>query len=436
MWRRTFETAWRTSGRLAVGTAGMRRWTLLVLCLLLVGGWYERERIAPYAPAPLAAWLAPANAVGASHGAGGSGRRGSGGPVAVTVAEAEAGSLPILRQTVGWVRPVASTVLSTETTGVVAEIEGRDGTRVKAGDLVVRLDDRAARALVTKDEAAIARDQATLDAATASLDRIQRLVQSGANTQQAGDDATTAVRSATASLDVDRATLEADRVALAKTEIRAPFDGRLGAIALSVGALVTPGTAIVTLTQSAPVYAEFSLPENDLDLLHAAWKAKALTAKARPAGATASKGDGPVVFIDNAVDQNSGTIRLRALLPNDDGAFVPGQSIAVEAHAGNRDGLVLVPGVAVEPRDDGSVVYVAKPDDTIEVRKVEVALRVGALAGLSAGLAAGERVVTEGQGGLSAGAHVSVKASEPASAPADGPATPLPATASRTGNAT
>jgi multidrug efflux system membrane fusion protein len=129
---------------------------------------------------------------------------------------------------------------------------------------------------------------------------------------------------------------------------------------------------------------------------------------------------------------------------------VPGQSIAVEAHAGNRDGLVLVPGVAVEPRDDGSVVYVVKPDDTIEVRRVEVALRVGDLAGLSAGLAAGERVVTEGQGGLSAGAHVSVKTPAPASAPAggvetvkvpagasaDGPAMPLPATASRTGNAT
>ncbi|MBB3996759.1 efflux RND transporter periplasmic adaptor subunit [Aureimonas pseudogalii] len=431
----------------------MRRWTLLVLCLLLVGGWYERERIAPYAPAPLAAWLAPADPAAGGHGAGGagsSGRRGSGGPVAVVVAEAEAGSLPILRATVGWVRPVASTVLSTEATGVVAEIEGHDGARVKAGDLVVRLDDRAARALVTKDEAAIARDQATLDAATASLNRIQRLVQSGANTQQAGDDATTAVRSATASLDVDRATLLADQVALAKTEIRASFDGRLGAIALSAGALVTPGTAIVTLTQSAPVYAEFSLPENDLDLLHAAWKARTLTATARPAGATSSEGEGPVVFIDNAVDQNSGTIRLRALLPNDDGAFVPGQSIAVEAHAGNRDGLVLVPGVAVEPRDDGSVVYVAKPDDTIEVRKVEVALRVGDLAGLSAGLAAGERVVTEGQGALSAGAHVSVKAPEPASAPAggvetvkvpagasaDGPAMPLPATASRTGNAT
>ncbi|WP_082652641.1 efflux RND transporter periplasmic adaptor subunit [Aureimonas sp. AU12] len=431
----------------------MRRWIVLVLCLVIAGGWYERERIAPYAPAPLAAWLTSAEPAGTGHGGGGPARRGSGGPVAVSVATAQGGSLPILRTTVGWVRPVASTVLSTETTGIVTEIEERDGARVRRGDLLVRLDDRAARALVDKDEAAIARDQSTLDAANASLNRIQRLVQSGANTQQAGDDATTAVRSATASLNVDRATLEADKVALAKTEIRAPFDGRLGAIALSVGALVTPGTAIVTLTQDTPVYAEFSLPESDLDLLHGALEAGTLTAKAMPAGARAMAGEGPVVFIDNAVDQNSGTIRLRALLPNEARAFVPGQSISVEARAGTRDGLVIVPGVAVEPRDDGSVVTVVKPDDTVEIRPVEVALRVGDRAGLSAGLAAGERVVVEGQGALSQGAAVSVKPDDAArpseatpapggdtgTAPASGApdaAKPLPATASRGGDAT
>lgn len=399
----------------------MRRWFILVLVVLVAVAVVERDRLVPYLPPALAAYLPSAGAQdgGGGGGKGGGGRgRSQGGTVTVTVASATNGSLPILRDSIGWVRPVASTVLTSETAGTISEIAVGDGASVKAGDLVARLDDRSAKALVAKDEAAVARDQATLDAANDSLNRVERLVTSGAATSQAGDDARTAVRSATATVAVDRAALAADQVALDKTQVRAPFDGRLGVISPSLGTLVTPGTAIATLTQVSPVLAEFSLPENDLDLLQASLTAGTLQASIDPPGEHTPARTGPVIFIDNAVDQASGTIRLRARLDNADGALVPGQSIAVRAQAGMRDNLVLVPGVAVEPREDGSAVYVVAGDGTVEVRPVTVALRVGDQAGLSDGLKAGERVVTEGQGGLRAGSHVEVK--EAAPKPADG----------------
>ncbi|WP_082666126.1 efflux RND transporter periplasmic adaptor subunit [Aureimonas sp. AU4] len=397
----------------------MRRWFILVLVVLIAAAVVERDRIAPYLPPALAAYLPSQGGEQDGSGGKGGGRgRSQGGTATVTVATAADGSLPILRDSIGWVRPVASTVLTSETAGTIAEIAVGDGASIKAGDLVARLDDRAAKALVTKDEAAVARDQATLDAANDSLARIERLVASGAATSQAGDDARTAVRSATATVAVDRAALAADHVAFDKTQIRAPFDGRLGVVSPSLGTLVTPGTAIATLTQVSPVLAEFSLPENDLDLLQASLQAGTLQATIDPPGESTPARTGPVVFIDNAVDQASGTIRLRARLPNDDGALVPGQSIAVRAQAGLQGGLVVVPGVAVEPREDGSAVYVVGADATVEVRPVTVALRVGDQAGLSAGLKAGERVVTEGQGGLRAGSRVEVK--EAAPQPAEG----------------
>ncbi|WP_342592021.1 efflux RND transporter periplasmic adaptor subunit [Jiella sonneratiae] len=352
----------------------------------------------------------------------------------MSVAAATAGSLPITFDTIGSIVPVASATLNSQVIGIVAEIAVADGARVKKGDLLVRLDDRAAQAVVAKDRAAWERDQATLQNARASSDRIQRLVKSGADTKQQGDDALAAVRQAEATIGVDEAAIAADEVTLSNTRITAPFDGRLGALQVSVGALVQPGTAIVTLNQLRPVYAQFTLPEATLaaarqtfargdlfaDVTPTAGVADSAGARvaanvaARPAGegALVASADadptGKVTFLDNAVDQVSASFKLRATFPNDDEALLPGQFLTVRVHFGSRDGLVLVPGVAVEPRDEGSIVYVVGEDGTVDVRKVTVALRAGDVAGISDGLKPGEKVVTEGQLNLARGMRVVV----------------------------
>jgi multidrug efflux system membrane fusion protein len=161
-----------------------------------------------------------------------------------------------------------------------------------------------------------------------------------------------------------------------------------------------------------PVYAEFTLSEADLDLARTAATNGVLTADVTaltPSGSSA-KATGPIVFIDNAVDPASATFRLRALLQNDTGGLLPGQALNVQVTAGEKPNLVIVPNVAVQPLDDSSICYVVGADSKIEIRKVNVALRVGGLAGVDKGLSAGEKVVVEGQIALTNGTLVKMEA--------------------------
>lgn len=385
----------------------MLRWLLLIGLVLLAVAGFKRERLAPYAPAFIASWLGSSD-TSKDGGSAGGGRKqhGSGAPVAVEVAAAESGSLPILRDTIGTIVPVNSTVMSSEETGTIAAIAVGDGAVVRQGDLLVSLDDRAARAQIVKDQAAIQRDQAALDQTQRDLQRAELLLKSGAVDAQQADTARSAAQSAAAVLEIDKATLAADHVALDKLHIVAPFDGRLGAFQVSPGALVTPGTAIVTLTQVSPVRAAFTLAESDLALLQDSLSKGTLKVTLRPSGGSNGEVSGTVDFIDNAVDPASGSISLRASIDNPNGRLVAKQAFSATVQAGERDGLVIVPTVAVQPRQDGNVVYVVASDDTVSIRKVDVAFRVGDRTGLTSGLSAGDVVVTEGQGALTDGAKV------------------------------
>lgn len=398
----------------------MRRFGLVLVCLAVAALAYARRDVwLSYAPQWLTEAMAATPPKGDARTSDGEGarRRGGGGPrtVAVVTAKAESGSLPVVRRTIGYVRPLASTELAVETTGILSEITAKDGALVKKGDLLAKLDNRSATAAVAKDKAALARDQATLDNAHANFDRVNRLVRSGATSTQAGEDADAAVKTAEATVGVDQATLQADEVLLSKTEIRAPFDGRLGAFALSLGALVQPGTAVVGIAQVAPVYAEFSLPDTDLATVRKAMAEKQLQVEVRSSLSSESTpaATGPIVFIDNKIVEASASVTLRAELANSDLSLWPGQSIDVKVAAGTMDRLVVVPSVAVQPRESGSIVYVVGPDNKIAVRKVNVAMRDGAKAGISDGLEAGATVVVEGQVDLVDGTVVK---------PTDGPA--------------
>ncbi len=360
-------------------------------------------KVAPYVSSiyPSAKTEAPKNA------AGGAGRRGAG-PITVLVAKAEEGSLPISRQTIGTIAPVASSALTTSVAGIVSEIKVKDGADVKKGDLIAQLDARVIHATIIKDQATLAKDKVTLDNLKATMQRTLQLASKGVVAKQASEDATAAMNVAAQAVTYDQAVLDADAVNLSLTEIRAPFDGRIGKVALSPGAYVAAGTAVATVTQLNPVFAEFSLPEGDSVAVRDAFNAKTLTATVTLAGQskTRSSIQGPVVFVDNAIDPASGTLKMRAQLTNDDVALLVGQSINVRVDLGQTAKMVLVPNVAVTPSATGSVVYVVKPDNTIEVRPIELAMRGENSAGLNKGLSLGEQVVIEGQINLVNGSTV------------------------------
>lgn len=335
----------------------------------------------------------------------------TGGATAVSTTIAKAGSLPVVRRTIGSIVPLETTALGSPLAGIVSQVVAKDGADVTAGDLLVQLDDRTARANVQKDQALLAKDQATLEDANATLKRVEGLNASGIDTQQQYGDAVSAAKQAAAAIDVDKSILAADNVILSQTQIRAPFDGRLGAVAVSAGAYLSAGETVVTLTRMKPVYAEFTLPEPDLGLIRSAMERATLTvAVTPPLSRTAGPPQtGPVVFIDNAIDAASGTFKLRAQLANEAMTLWPGQSLDVTVTAGMQDGVVIVPMVTLQPQGDGYICFVVRPDQTIDVRKVAVGITDGDKAGVTSGLKDGDVVVTEGQAGLVDGAHVTAK---------------------------
>ncbi|MER8368480.1 efflux RND transporter periplasmic adaptor subunit [Mesorhizobium sp. M1348] len=331
----------------------------------------------------------------------------------VVAATASTADFPVRRYAIGFVSSPAVVSINARVSSQIVAIAVKDGQMVKAGDLLFSLDDRSLKAQLARDQATLAKDQALLASATADLQRAKNLVARQAGTQQTYDQAVAAQKSAAATVDADKATIDADQIQLGFATIRAPISGRLGAVSVAVGDLVTTSngsstsTPLVTITQVDPLQVNFNLPESDLALLH-----KALAAAQQGAVTLTKDGDpkpigkGTLDFVDSSVDTASGTIATRASVPNADLSLWPGQYVNVVLDAGIMPQMTSVPTVAVQPSQKGPFVYVIKPDNTVEMRPVQVALTEGANTAISQGLKSGERVVVEGQTKLKNGAAV------------------------------
>ncbi|MER8599834.1 efflux RND transporter periplasmic adaptor subunit [Mesorhizobium sp. M1339] len=331
----------------------------------------------------------------------------------VVAATASTADFPVRRYAIGFVSSPAVVSINARVSSQIVAIAVKDGQMVKAGDLLFSLDDRSLKAQLARDQATLAKDQALLASATADLQRAKNLVARQAGTQQTYDQAVAAQKSAAATVDADKATIDADQIQLGFATIRAPISGRLGAVSVAVGDLVTTSngsstsTPLVTITQVDPLQVNFNLPESDLALLH-----KALAAPQQGAVTLTKDGDpkpigrGTLDFVDSSVDTASGTIATRASVPNADLSLWPGQYVNVVLDAGIMPQMTSVPTVAVQPSQKGPFVYVIKPDNTVEMRPVQVTLTEGANTAISQGLKSGERVVVEGQTKLKNGAAV------------------------------
>ncbi|MDR6871042.1 multidrug efflux system membrane fusion protein [Bosea sp. BE125] len=350
------------------------------------------------------------------------GRSGEGAPVAVVTALAERANMPVRKRAIGFVETPASVVVKSRLDSQLMEQNVVDGQFVKAGDLLFTLDDRDLKAQIEKDEAAIARDQALHKRTEADLTRYQQLLLKNAGTQQSVDQATADERSAAATILSDKATLDADKLKLGYTRILAPIDGRAGAVQVTPGNLVganSTGLGLVTLTQMKPLRVTFTLPERDLSVLQRALgsgRAIPVTASVPDSGKPPAQGT--LNFVDSTVDMTSGTITAKGSFSNDDLALWPGQYVDVEIAADTLMGTTVVPTVAVQTGQKGAYVYVAKADQTAELRQIKVALSDGDRTALSEGLEPGERVVTDGQMRLKTGVRIRERAAKD-SAPAD-----------------
>ncbi|WP_457581048.1 efflux RND transporter periplasmic adaptor subunit [Ensifer canadensis] len=343
----------------------------------------------------------------------GQAREAGGAAIAVTVATAQIKDFPIVFSTFGNVRAPDTVSIGARTASQITAIHVKDGQMVKTGDLLFTLDDRAAKAQLERDRAVLARDTALLADATAELDRARTLRDDKSGTQQAYDTALSVQQSAQANLDADKATIDADTVALSLLEISAPIDGRLGAVQVAVGDLVGTSSntvnTLVTITTINPIEVVFRVPEDHLQAFKALLDAgKPPRVKARENNTNTVISEGVLDFIDSSVDMASGTIAMRASFANDAQKLWPGQYVDVDVEQGLLSQTPVIPTVAIQTGQDGPFVYRVKDDGSVEVSQIVVAVSDGKDTAVGAGLAAGDRVVTEGQSRLKAGDKVSV----------------------------
>ncbi len=352
------------------------------------------------------------------------GGRPRGGTVPVAAATAETAEMPIILSAPGTVEPFATVEVKPRVDGQISEVAFTEGQEVKAGDILFRLDDRLIKAQMRQAEANINRDRAALTDAEAILKRRETLVTKNIVSEQSTETQRSAVEVLKASIAAGEAQLEAWRTQLDYLTIRAPIAGRTGSVKTKIGANVRSSDgapALVVINQTRPITVSFSVPQVELATLRRALASRS-EARVRAAGETPIEATGKVVFIDNQVDRQTGTLLGKIEVPNENEALWPGLAVDVDLVVERRPGYVSVPSSAVLPSQSGMLAWVINEQGTVTPRPVRLARVIGPTAYVADGLSSGEVVVIDGQLRLSPGARVMIRdpGQRPPNAPAKG----------------
>lgn len=335
------------------------------------------------------------------------------GPAAVPVlaAAVEVRDVPVQLRAVGRAEAYESVTLKARVDGQVAAADYTEGQPVRSGAVLVRLDPRDFAARLKQAEANLARDKAQLAKARVDVARYVSLKERGFVSDEKVSEFRTAEAAAAATVSADRAAVELARLQLSYATIRAPFDGVAGARLVFPGSSVKVNeTALAVVNRVQPLYVTFAVPEKHLPSLRESLRGGGMKAVVTLPGNTGPRFEGPVKFLDNAVDVMTGTIQMKAVLDNARENLMPGQFLNVMLTLDVLKQAVVVPKAAVQQGSDGNFVFVVKPGNTAEVRKVSVRTTYEGWAAIGQGLAPGEQVVTDGQLRLAQGARVQVNA--------------------------
>jgi multidrug efflux system membrane fusion protein len=330
-------------------------------------------------------------------------------PAPVTVVKAISKDMPVLASAVGSVEPINSVAVKSLIDGQILESLVKDGDDVKTNQLLFRIDPRPAEAALRQAEASQAKDEATLAQARSQVKRNEAVAAKGYISADQMEQFRTNADAAAASVKVDQANVSAAKVTLGYTEIHSPIAGRIGRILIQPGNLVKANdtNALVVINQIEPIYVNFSLPGAQLGPVLVGQRESPLAVIATVAG-VAKPADGKVAFVDNAVDTTTGTVKLRAEFPNPEHFLWPGQLVSVSLTLSVDRNAIVLPDRAVQNGPDGTYVFVVKPDQHAEQRKVVVKRMIENNAVIESGLAAGESVVLDGQSRVENGSALKI----------------------------
>jgi membrane fusion protein, multidrug efflux system len=348
--------------------------------------------------------------------------------VPVTTARATIGDIEVRIPALGTVTPLATITVRTQISGILQKIAFTEGQLVRQGAVIAEIDPRPYEAAVEQQQGNLKRDQALLADAKLDLKRYEGLVKEDSIAVQQLDTQRALVDQYEGTILSDQGQLKTAQVNLIYTRIVSPVNGRVGLRQVDQGNYVTPGDAngIVVVNQVQPISVIFPIPEDNVP---------ALTQQLRGGGSlevdafdrtnSSKLGQGKLLTLDNQIDTTTGTVKLRALFENADGALFPNQFVNVQLLQQVLAQQVIIPNSAVRRGAPNGVVttfvYAVKPDSTVTVRPITLGVVDGERAAVAAGLAAGDIVVTEGGDRLRDGAKVLVPGASGA-APAGPPA--------------
>lgn len=303
-------------------------------------------------------------------------------------------SIPVTVNANGYVTAINTVDVRPQVQSVVRAIHVKEGEEVRAGQLLFTLDDRNDAANVEKAKAQLARDRADLADAELGLKRNRELLGQRFVSQAVVDTARNKVESLRGTLEADIAALQASNVALSYNRIVAGIAGRIGAISVHPGSLAQPsGAPLVTIAQIDPITISFSVPQSELAHVTASYpKGDAPVTAQLP---NSKEIAGTLVFIDNAIDPQTGTIRMKAQFPNRDHSLWPGAYANVRLVSRTLADAVVIPAQAIVTGPTEKFVYIVQPDATVKRQRIEVAVIENNQAAVT-GLAAGARIVMEG----------------------------------------
>ncbi len=330
----------------------------------------------------------------------------------VSVAEATAKDVPLDITAVGRVESIQTVAVKAQVGGEVTGVYFKEGQSVRKGERLMTIDSRPFEIALKQAEAQLEKDRALLRNAEADVARYGDLVQKDYVTKQQNDTAIASRDVLAASIKNDEAMVANARLQLGYTTIVSPIDGRTGSLLIDAGNIIKANdtTAAVVIEQISPIYVTFSVPEQHLPRVKEYMAKAPLRVEAVPNGNGHPPVTGVLTFVDNAIDQSTGMITLKATFDNPEGALWPGQFLNVSLTLTLDKGVVVVPSPAVQTGQSGQYVYVVKDDLTVELRPVKVGRTRGEESIIAEGLKAGERVVTDGQLRLAPGAKVEIKA--------------------------
>ncbi len=334
-------------------------------------------------------------------------------PAPVSVATAVERDVPVYLDQIG--RNVAPEVVTiqAQVAGRITAIHFADGATVKQGDMLFTIDPRPYQAQLDSAQAGLSRNLADLELARVEFTRVETLLRSDSISQQDYDARRSAVAVSEAQVRLGRAAVETAKLNLEYCFIRSPIAGRVGQRLVDRGNVVGQGApaGLLVIQRLDPMYADFNVAENDLTSVQRAISAGHARVDVWLPDQPEEVRGGTLTFIDNTVQDGTGTVKLRATVPNADWRFWPGRFVKVRLVLGTRKDAVLVPATAAQTSAKGPFVFVVN-GDSAELRPVSVGQRQGDLVVISSGLKGGERVVTAGQLGVTPGGKVRFEATQ------------------------